>query len=95
MADQTETTIDHAAIRAWALARGGRPAMMEGVSDGANAPVLRIAFAGEDAGLRDIPWEEFFELFDAGRLALIHGGDGDPSHSHRLVSRVDAEQGSG
>ncbi|MDQ6746938.1 MAG: hypothetical protein M3010_02350 [Candidatus Dormibacteraeota bacterium] len=95
MAEQTETTIDHDAIRAWALARGGRPAVIDGATDADNAPVLRVAFGDQEAGLREITWEEFFDVFDAGRLALIHGGDTDPGHTHKLVSRAQAEQENG
>ncbi|GAC1333541.1 MAG: hypothetical protein NVSMB17_14100 [Candidatus Dormibacteria bacterium] len=95
MSETTETTIDHDAIRAWALARGGSPAVMSGATDATDEPVLRIAFKDDDAGLEEVTWEEFFRVFDEGRLAMIHGGDSDPGHTHKLVSRVTAEQENG
>lgn len=95
MAEKTVTSIDHDTIRAWASTRGGRPAVIDGVIDGDSSPVLQIAFDGASDGLREISWEEFFRLFDEGRLALIHGGDNDPGRTFRLVGRVEAEDEAG
>jgi hypothetical protein len=94
LADNTVTTIDHDEIRTWATTRGGKPAVLDGVTDVTSSPVLQVSFDADD-GTREISWEEFFRLLDEGRLALVHAGDNDPDHTFRLVSRAEAEAEAG
>ncbi len=42
------TTTDHAAIKAWAEARGGRPAAVEGTGGGDDVGIIRLEFPSAD-----------------------------------------------
>ena len=64
-----QTTTDYGAIRHWAEERGGRPSRVEGTGEGG---LLRIDFGDPDEGLEEISWDEFFEVFEANNLALLH-----------------------
>ena len=85
-----QVTTDHAAIRKWAEARGGRPASVKGTGKG-EAGVLRIDFEPELAeGLELISWDAFFEKFDAEKLGFLHQdktADGKISRFHKFVDR--------
>jgi len=85
-----QVTTDHAAIRKWAEARGGRPASVKGTGK-REAGVLRIDFEPELAeGLELIPWDAFFEKFDAEKLGFLHQdktADGKVSRFHKFVDR--------
>jgi hypothetical protein len=85
-----QVTTDHAAIRKWAEARGGRPASVKGTGQG-EAGVLRIDFEPERAeGLELISWDAFFEKFDAEKLGFLHQdktADGKLSRFHKFVDR--------
>jgi hypothetical protein len=85
-----QVTTDHAAIRKWAEARGGRPASVKGTGQG-EAGVLRIDFEPERAeGLELISWDAFFEKFDAEKLGVLHQdktADGKVSRFHKFVDR--------
>jgi hypothetical protein len=85
------TTTDHDVIRAWAEARGGRPASISGTEDGSGGGVLRIDFdpADEDR-LTEESWDEFFAVFDDRKLAFVYQeqtSDGNISRFNKLVSR--------
>jgi len=80
---KTVMLVDHEAIRDWAAARAGSPAIQEATSAG-DGPVLRIVFGQsfyEDddrperseatGGLELVDWEEWFTLFDNRHLALV------------------------
>jgi hypothetical protein len=83
---ETRTTTDHDAIRQWAEAHGGKPAVVKGTD------VLRIDFpggAGEDE-LEPVSWEEWFDRFERNNLALLYQerkAEGDDSTFHKLVAR--------
>lgn len=85
------TTTDHEVIRAWAEARGGRPATVSGTEDtGSGAGVLRIEFDTSDNSLEDADWDEFFETFDDRGLAFVYQektSDGQTSRFNKLISR--------
>jgi hypothetical protein len=90
---ETRTTTDHDEIRRWVEARGGRPATVRGTGD--DVGVLTIDFpggAGEDK-LEHITWDEWFEKFDANRLAFLYQekkADGEDSTFFKLVRREDS-----
>lgn len=101
MAD-TVTLTDHDAIRDWAAARMGAPAVMDASPEGGTQPVLRIVFdqrAYEDqdrperppnaGGLELVEWDEWFALFDEKQLALVVVPDqpGRKDSWHELVRR--------
>lgn len=87
------TTTDHDVIRAWAEARGGRPATVSGTGDSGSAGgggVLRIEFDPSEERLDDADWDEFFKVFDDRGLAFVYQektSDGETSRFNKLVSR--------
>jgi hypothetical protein len=88
------TTTDHDVIRAWAEARGGRPAAVSGTGDGADhdpdAGLLRIEFRDDDDSLDEVDWEPFFATFDDRGLAFVYQektSDGSPSRFNKFVRK--------
>jgi hypothetical protein len=85
------TTTDHDVIRAWAQARGGRPATVSGTEDSRDGGgVLRIEFDDTEDRLADADWDEFFRVFDDRGLAFVYQeqtSDGATSRFNKLVSR--------
>jgi hypothetical protein len=85
------TTTDHDVIRAWAQARGGRPATVSGTEDSAQGGgVLRIEFDASEERLDDADWDEFFKVFDDRGLAFVYQektSDGQTSRFNKLISR--------
>jgi hypothetical protein len=65
--------------------RGGHPAA---VKSGGAGRVLRIDFPGFSGGttLKQISWDEWFEVFDERHLAFLYQG-GKNSRFNKLVSR--------
>lgn len=84
------TTTDHDVIKAWARARGGRPAHVEGTGDDSgDEGVLRIEFR-DDGDLEDADWEPFLRTFDDRGLAFVyqeHTSDGSLSRFSKFVRR--------
>jgi hypothetical protein len=85
------TTTDHDVIRAWAEARGGRPATVSGTEDsGQGGGVLRIEFDASEDRLDDADWDQFFKVFDDRGLAFVYQeqtSDGETSRFNKLISR--------
>jgi hypothetical protein len=101
MAD-TITLTDHEAIRDWAAARMGFPAVVDTSAESGTQPLLRLVFdqqAYEDndrperpqnAGGYDlVEWDEWFKLFDEHELALVVARDvpGRRENFHEIVRR--------
>jgi hypothetical protein len=67
---KSKTTKDHDEIRRWAEERGGRPTMVEGTQ------ILRFNFdepgGDDDDKLKEVSWEEFFEVFDESHLSFLY-----------------------
>lgn len=87
---QSKRTTDHAQIRRWVEARGGRPAEVKGTGSKRDIGLLRIDFAEGDEKLDPISWDEFFEKFEDSRLALVYRDetvDGSESRFSKLVHR--------
>ena len=83
---QSHTTRDHDTIRTWAEARDGHPAK---VDTGGKGGILRIDFGEPEEGLKQISWEEFFEIFDTEGLQFLHQEkteDGQISRFNKFVS---------
>jgi hypothetical protein len=93
---------DHEAIRDWAAARAGAPAIVDVSPAGGTQPMLRIVFgqiAYEDqdqaerpvnaGGLELVEWDDWFKLFEENELALIVAEDmpGVRDEFHELVRR--------
>src|SRR4051812_13566773 len=88
------TTTDHDVIRAWAEARGARPATVAGTEDpdgsASGGGILRIEFDQSDDRLAEADWDEFFRVFDDRKLAFVYQeqtSDGQTSRFNKLVSR--------
>jgi hypothetical protein len=86
----SRTTTDHDEIRAWAEARGGRPAVVADTEDSSGGGVLRIEFdAGEDR-LAESDWDTFFRTFEDRELAFLYQdetADGETSRFNKFVRR--------
>jgi hypothetical protein len=93
----SKVTTNHEEIRQWVEERGGRPASVKGTEKGRGTGLLRIdypGFSGEDT-LEPITWEEFFEAFDANKLAFLYQEetkDGGKSRFSKLIDRDSATE---
>ena len=67
---KSKTTQDHDTIRQWAEERGGTHSIVEGTQ------ILRLNFdepgGDDDAKLKEVSWEEFFEVFDESDLSFLY-----------------------
>jgi len=90
----SRVTTDHEAIRRWAEERGAKP-VLAGKSDGKRAGV-RLEFPGSrDTSLREIGWDEWFQRFDKGKLALLYQqqtADGEHSSFCEIVPCEKADE---
>jgi len=89
-------TKDLEEIRAWAEARGGKPAHVCGTGRGEDPGMLRIDFPGySGAGsLEEISWEEWYEKFKDNNLTFLYQDktkDGKESRFFKLVCMVDSK----
>jgi len=74
MANLSKTTQDHDEIRRWAEERGGKPSHVKKTGSGEDVGILRIDFPGYsgEGSLEQITWDEWFDKFDEGNLALLY-----------------------
>ncbi len=99
---ETVMLTDHQAIRDWAAARAGSPAVVDISPEAGTQPILRIVFgqqAYEDVdrperpansgGFDLVEWDEWFKLFDKARLAMVVSRDvpGQREEFHEFVRR--------
>lgn len=104
MAD-TVTLTDHEAIRDWAAARMGMPAIVDISPEAGTQAMLRIVFdqaayqdqdraerAANAGGMEFVEWGEWFEAFDKAGLAMVVAADrpGIRDSWHQFIRR-DAE----
>lgn len=88
-------TTDHATIRKWAEARGGRPARVRATANDESVGIVRLDFGQPEESLEEISWDDFFRAFEESRLALIYQektDDGRQSRFAKLVHR-DSDDG--
>lgn len=90
MADTTTT--NHDEIRRWVTERGGVPVTVEGTGGDGDAGVLRIDFPGygDEEGLQEVSWDEWFVKFEEQGLAFVYQdttSDGQVSRFNKIVSR--------
>jgi hypothetical protein len=93
---KAKTTVDHEEIRAWAEARGGKPAHVRRTGGKGDPGILRIDFPGYsgEGTLESISWDDWFEAFDENGLAFLyqeHTAAGEESRFNKLVSRETVE----
>jgi hypothetical protein len=101
MADTIMLT-DHEAIRDWAAARMGFPAIVDVSPTGGMQPMIRLVFdqaayqdqdraerAANAGGYELVEWDEWFKVFDAQKLALLVPKDtpGRRDSFHEIVRR--------
>ena len=90
------TTQDPEVIRAWAEARGGRPAAVASTTDDgrSDAGLLRLEFpdAPDDAqdndALTEVDWEPFFKTFTDSGLSFVYQeqtSDGSTSRFSKFI----------
>lgn len=99
---KTIELIDHEAIRDWAAARMGSPAIIDASAEGGTQPVLRLVF--DQASYQDqdrperppnaggyelVEWDEWFKLFDEAQLALVVAPEqpGRKDSFHEIIRR--------
>ncbi|MDX8446358.1 hypothetical protein [Mesorhizobium captivum] len=100
----TITLTDHDAIRSWAAARAGFPAIVDISPEAGTQPMLRLVFgqnAYEDddrperpsnaGGYELVEWDEWFGIFDEQKLALVVAADepGRREEFHKIIRRGD------
>lgn len=90
---QSNSTTDHAAIRKWAEARGGKPTRVRGTESKDGAGVLRIDFDEPEASLEPISWDTFFETFDDRKLAFLYQDKTADGHTSRFFKFVHRDEG--
>ena len=86
----SHTTTDHKKIQEWAEAREGKPAVVESTAKNGGG-LLRINFPGyAEDNLKNISWEEFFEIFDENDLQFLYQEetkDGGESRFFKFVNK--------
>lgn len=86
--ESSKSTTDHTIIKEWAEARNGKPAVVESTANSSKGGgFLRIDFSGED-NLKDISWEEFFEIFDENNLEFLYQEETKNANESRFFKFV-------
>jgi len=101
---ETVTLTDREAIRDWAAARMGAPAIIDVSPASGTQPMLRLVFdqaAYQDqdraerpqnaGGVELVEWDEWFKLFESQNLALVVAKDvpGRRDSFHEIVRQAD------
>ena len=88
----SKTTTDHEEIRRWAESRDAKPAEVASTHNDNEPGILRFQFPRSrnrnDANLREIGWDEFFQKFDESNLSLLYQektSTGKKSNFNKLV----------
>lgn len=99
---ETVTLTDHDAIRDWAAARAGAPAVIDVSAASGTQPMLRLVFGQQayqdqdradrpvnSGGIELVEWDEWFKLFDEAKLAMVVAKDvpGRRDSFHEFVRR--------
>jgi len=86
----SHTTTDHKKIQKWAEDRDGKPSVVESTYKNGSG-LLRINFPGyAEDNLKEIPWEEFFRIFDESGLQFLYQEetkDGGESRFFKFVNK--------
>ena len=78
---------NHDEIRSWAEEHGGRPAVVEATAEEGGG-ILRFDFGEKEDALKEISWDDFFEIFEDRRLAVLLPDDKDgKSRFSKFVER--------
>ena len=86
-----KSTTDHETIRSWVKRWGGSPAIGGGTEDSSGKGILRINFGTLYDG-EPISWEEFFDIFEADRLAFRYSNEVIRGNEELAFGFVDREK---
>lgn len=101
---ETVTLTEHEAIRDWAAARAGAPAIVDVSPASGTQPMLRLVFdqrAYQDfdqaerpvnaGGVELVEWDDWFKLFEESELALVVSKEvpGQRDSFHEFIRRDD------
>lgn len=91
---KSKTTTDHKEIKKWVEEREGKPAVVKGTEGGKdNGALLRINFPGyAEKSLKEISWDEFFEIFDSRDLEFLYQEktkSGEESRFFKFIRKED------
>lgn len=81
-----EKITDHDQIRKWAETHGGKPAKVRTKDAHEGSGILRIEFRDPDDKLEPIEWDEFFQIFEDSKLAMLEQPDKESKFA-KFVSR--------
>lgn len=88
----SKTTTDHEEIRRWAESRSAKPSEVASTHSKNEPGILRFQFPRSrnrnDANLREMGWDEFFEKFDESNLSLLYQeqtSTGKKSNFNKLI----------
>ncbi|MBA4793791.1 hypothetical protein [Phenylobacterium sp.] len=87
---EAKTLTNHDEIRTWAEERGGRPAKVKDTQGEQGGGILRFDFGERDESLEEISWEEFFDIFEDRKLALLEQDEtagGETSRFSKFIDR--------
>jgi len=103
MEEDIKPITDHESIKAWAIARSGRPQAIDAIESEGDKIGLRIDFSGDQdeayhirERTRNITWEEFFEIFENQKLAIIvspNANSHNASYDYRFIKRENIDLG--
>lgn len=92
----SKTTQDHDEIQQWAEKRGAVPAEVTSTHSKNEPGILRFCFPKapnhNNANLRELDWDEFFEKFDENGLELVYQdvtAEGAESNFNKLIYPTD------
>ncbi|BBK35947.1 hypothetical protein STAQ_10250 [Allostella sp. ATCC 35155] len=86
---EARTITDHDEIRRWAEERSGVPTIVADTESDDGSGILRFDFGEREESLKEIDWEDFFDIFEQRRLALLAQDrvDGKTSRFFKFVER--------
>lgn len=89
-------SVDHETIKKWIIKHKGKPEIIDDPDANGDEIGIRVDFPGPDDDrffdaneIREIPWEEFFKIFEDQQLAFEYEAEVgyDPSLSYRFLKR--------
>jgi hypothetical protein len=91
METAVHTTIEHDAIKRWALERGAHPAHVRAGRYKDEPGALRLDFSPNETSFETISWDLFFEHFEARNLAFRYREDAPDGTRSRYYELIDCD----
>lgn len=95
--EHNKITTDHGRIKQWVTERKGRPVVVKATKTTSGPKqemkgvgLLRVDFGETDDELEEVPWDEFFRIFDENNLAFLYEEKtkgGEISRFYKFVRR--------